>query len=151
MKPVLVIGLGNPLMGDDGVGARAAELMAADPAVTARADVVAGGTDLLRWMDEIEGRRRVILIDAAQGFAKPGEVAVVDDPGQASGPEYAHTLSAVRALELMRGVMPSLGGTRFIWVLAGIASAGAGGTLSPEAALACERAAGEVRRLVQLK
>jgi hydrogenase maturation protease len=151
VKPVLVIGLGNPLMGDDGVGARAAELMAADSAVTARADVVAGGTDLLRCMDEMEGRRRVILIDAAQGFAKPGEVVVVDDPGQVSGLEYAHTLSAVRALELMRGVMPSLGGTRFTWVLAGIASAGAGETLSPEGKLACESAAGEARRLVRMK
>jgi hypothetical protein len=51
----------------------------------------------------------------------------------------------------MRGVMPSLGGTRFTWVLAGIASARASATLSPEGELACGRAAGEARRLVQMK
>src|ERR1039457_3848424 len=58
MKPLLIIGLGNPLMGDDGVGAQLAESLAG----RADADVLFGGTDLLPCAGELEGRQPVILI-----------------------------------------------------------------------------------------
>ena len=71
MKPLLIVGLGNPLMGDDGVGAVLAESLAG----RADADVLIGGTDLLRCAAQIEGRERVILIDAVIGDT-PGEIIV---------------------------------------------------------------------------
>src|ERR1039458_2331996 len=75
-KPRLVLGLGNPLMGDDGAGARVAEMLAADSAVTDRAEVFAAGTDLLRSMERIDGRERVILVDAVECGDEPGRISV---------------------------------------------------------------------------
>src|ERR1039458_379612 len=75
VKPGLILGRGTPLMGDDGVGALLAESLAG----RADADVLIGGTDLLRCAGEIEGRQRVILIDAVQCEAEsdvPGEITV---------------------------------------------------------------------------
>lgn len=147
-KPLLILGLGNPLMSDDGVGVRAAEMLAADPEVLRRADVVAGGADLLRYMDLFEGRRRVILIDAAEGPGDPGEVRVVEDVPGANRPESVHALSAPEALDLIRRVMPSLEETRFTWVLVCIRSAAIHPELLPEIAAALPRAVEMVRREV---
>jgi len=62
MKPVVVIGLGNPLMGDDGIGWHVAERLATDPRLPSGVEAIQGGTDLLRCAARIEGRRRAILI-----------------------------------------------------------------------------------------
>jgi hydrogenase maturation protease len=107
MKPVLVIALGNPLMGDEGIGWHVAERLAADPRLPARVEVVWGGTDLLRLADRIAGRSRVILIDALLDGANPGDVSVFDslaglDPRQ----EHAHHLSVVEAVQLLSMVVP---------------------------------------------
>src|ERR1019366_24012 len=66
MKPLLISGRGNPLRGDDGVGALLAESLGG----RADADVLIGGTDLLRCAGEIEGRQRVILIDSVHCVAE---------------------------------------------------------------------------------
>jgi hydrogenase maturation protease len=121
MKPLLVIGLGNPLMGDEGIGWHVAERLSADPRLPADAEVVCGGTDLLRHADRMEQRHRVILIDALRVDAEPGGVWVGEDPGGASGAgasacqpvssplpgldnrqDNAHCLSAVQAIQLLR-------------------------------------------------
>ena len=67
----LVIGLGNPILGDDGVGWRVAEEVARqtanDPAV--EVDCVAlGGLSL---MERLTGAERVILVDAIFTGTKP--------------------------------------------------------------------------------
>jgi len=70
----LVIGLGNPLRGDDGVGMRIAGLLAGH-VLPEGVEVVQGGTlglDLVNWM---EGWRRVIIIDAAEVGEVPGGFA----------------------------------------------------------------------------
>jgi hydrogenase maturation protease len=117
MKPLLILGLGNPLMGDDGAGVRVSELLATDAAVTECADVMIAGTDLLRSMDRIEGRERVILVDSVECADEPGCISVVDEPLLEERLEYAHSLSAAQAVELMRFVMPGLRQTKFTWVL----------------------------------
>jgi hydrogenase maturation protease len=94
MKPVLVIGLGNPLMGDDGVGERVAESLLLRPDLPDDVEVLRGGTDLLRLAGEIEGRRRVVVIDAVQ----EGE------GGDGCRQDHAHHLSATLAVELLRAV-----------------------------------------------
>jgi hydrogenase maturation protease len=149
MKPVLILGLGNPMMSDDGVGVRAAEMLAADAAVTRYADVIAAGSDLLRHMDQFVGRRRAILIDAADGAGDPGEISVVEDVPGGQRPESAHTLSAPDALDLMRRVMPSLEATRFTWVLVTIRSAEARPELSREIAAALPRVVEAVRNTIR--
>ena len=69
---VVVIGLGNPLRGDDGVGPRVvAELRRRGlPEGVEAVDGGTGGLDLLRMM---EGWDRVVVVDAADMGREPGQ------------------------------------------------------------------------------
>ncbi len=64
-RPTLVVGLGNPLLGDDGVGWRIAEQVRAALRDTDEAvDVDCLSVGGLRLMERLTGYERVILIDA---------------------------------------------------------------------------------------
>lgn len=68
---IAIIGLGNPLRRDDGVGIRIAEMLGArslPKAVT----VIDGGTQGLGLVNLMEGWQRVILVDAANIGEAPG-------------------------------------------------------------------------------
>ena len=73
MKPtVLVLGLGNPLRGDDGVGPRIIEELTRrglPEGVTVR-DVGNAGLDLLNIL---EGWERAVIVDAAEMGREPGQ------------------------------------------------------------------------------
>ncbi|MFN2292165.1 MAG: hydrogenase maturation protease [Anaerolineae bacterium] len=68
----LVVGLGNPLRADDGVGARVAQALS-EQELPGDVEVVEGGTLGLDLVNLMEGRRRVILVDAAEMGRTPGE------------------------------------------------------------------------------
>jgi hydrogenase maturation protease len=148
MKPWLVLGLGNPLMGDDGAGARVTEMLARDSTVTDRAEVLTAGTDVLRSMERIDGREHVILVDAVECGDKPGRISVLDEPLFEERQEYAHSLSAAQAVELMRSAMPGLRGTKFTWVLVHVAPVKASEGLSADVAAAVPVAAAVVKGLL---
>jgi hydrogenase maturation protease len=128
MKPLLIIGLGNSLMGDDGVGCAVTERLAQDPRLAEEAEVLCGGTDLLRFSGEMHGRRRVVAIDAVQDGREPGTVCELqtDDPALHMREEHAHALSAVAAIRLLRMVVPA----RYTLLGISIPSASAGTHMS---------------------
>ncbi len=67
----LVVGLGNPILGDDGVGWRVAEAVKAcleDPAI----DVICLSLGGLSLMEHLAGYRRVLIVDAMNTGAAPG-------------------------------------------------------------------------------
>ncbi len=68
----VVIGLGNPLMGDDGLGLVALEQLRAEWAVPPEVELVDGGTWGMNLLPVIEDAARVILIDAIDVGATPG-------------------------------------------------------------------------------
>ena len=129
MKPVLAIGLGNPLMGDDGVGWVVAERLASDPRLPPCAEVICGGSDLLRYAGQIEGRSRVVVIDAIQGDTEPGSVVILEAPypGLDDRQGHAHQLSAVQAIRLLE----MIGSIRCTLVGVSISSVAIGTGLSP--------------------
>jgi len=104
LKPVLAICLGNPLMGDEGIGWHLAGPLAADPEVAARAEVVWGGSDLLRFAGGLEGRERIVVIDALADDSPPGTVSIFRDSLDALDDRQgqAHQLSAVAAIRLLQ-------------------------------------------------
>jgi hydrogenase maturation protease len=71
-RPILVIGLGNPLRGDDGVGVRVVEALRTC-SLSPDVEVVDGGTQGLGIVPLMEGRERLILIDAANMGTAPGQ------------------------------------------------------------------------------
>jgi hydrogenase maturation protease len=147
-KRPLILGLGNPLMGDDGAGARVVALLRGDPAVTACADMEWAGTDLLRSASQLEGRDWVIVVDALESAGQTGQVSVVEDRVAEERFQQAHWLSAAQAVELLRALMPSLAQTRFTWVLVHVAAARTLAGLSAEVEAATIEAAGLIRGLL---
>jgi len=71
-KTVLVLGLGNPLRGDDGVGPRVVEALNRRklPEGVKAQDGGTGGFDLLHVL---EGWERAVIVDAADVGREPGQ------------------------------------------------------------------------------
>ena len=74
MKNVLIGGIGNVLLGDDGVGPYIARLLAAQYEFDDGVELIDLGTPALDLVDHISGRDAVILIDAVTTEATPGTV-----------------------------------------------------------------------------
>ena len=70
-KNTLVIGIGNPFQGDDGVGVRVAEQLA-NELLPPGVQVQELGTPGWGLVNAMEGWQRIILIDAVQMGAEPG-------------------------------------------------------------------------------
>jgi hydrogenase maturation protease len=94
MTKTLVIGLGNPLLGDDGVGWRVAEavkreLEAKPPILQSHIDVECFSLGGLSLMERLIGYDRAIIVDALNlGHGRAGEVQCFDLndlPNPASG------------------------------------------------------------------
>lgn len=73
MKPTAIIGMGNPLMSDEGIGihviARLQQTILAD-----RTDILDLGTSGMRALHELEGRDMVVFVDCALMGTEPGTI-----------------------------------------------------------------------------
>ena len=105
----VVVGLGNPILGDDAVGLRVARALAAELAGEAGIDVRelhAGG---IRVLDAIAGYERAVIVDAMRtGALAPGSVRRLDldDLGPARNLASTHdtNLPTVLALGALLGL-----------------------------------------------
>jgi hydrogenase maturation protease len=112
----LVVGLGNPLRGDDGIGPRVVEQLRQHglPVEVEALDAGAAGLDLLYWLTEPRavgeaGPQWVIIVDAAEVGLEAGQFArftpeQVELKGAAEGAGsheagLAEVLALARALE----------------------------------------------------
>jgi hydrogenase maturation protease len=110
VPPVLVLGIGNSLLSDDGVGlellARLRRGHAGDP----RVEFVDGGTQGLLLVDRLEGRRALLLLDAVRRGDAPGQVHLERHAERVSTPRGlgAHGGNATELLDAARllGTLP---------------------------------------------
>jgi hydrogenase maturation protease len=106
----VVIGLGNPLMADDGVGLAALERLRA--AGVPGIELVDGGTWGMNLLPVIESADRLLLLDAIAAGGQPGTLHVLE---RARIPRYLATkisphqvdLRDVLALAELRGTLPA--------------------------------------------
>ena len=73
-KPVVVLGLGNPLMADEGVGVYLIERLQESAGDFPFVDFVDAGTGGLAVLHLLEGRRQAIVIDCAFMEEPPGTI-----------------------------------------------------------------------------
>ncbi len=73
--PILVLGLGNMLLSDDGVGPALVEQLS-DSAEhwNGRVEFLDGGTQGLALLGQISGRQALIIVDAMKTGAPPGTI-----------------------------------------------------------------------------
>jgi hydrogenase maturation protease len=77
MSRCAVIGLGNPLMGDDGFGLVALERLR-DEWTLEGVELADGGTWGMSLLPLVEESDRVVLLDAISSGADPGDVVVLE-------------------------------------------------------------------------
>jgi len=108
---IRIIGVGNPLMGDDGIGIAVAERLAA-LSLPAGVEVIDGGTGGLTLIDLMAGAERVILLDAVEMGLPPGSIARFEagdiEPAAENAALSLHEtgLAAVFALGRELGTLP---------------------------------------------
>jgi len=71
--PILVLGIGNILLRDEGVGVRVIERMR-EVDLPEGVELVDGGTAGADLLDTLAERRKVIIVDAVQADCEPGAV-----------------------------------------------------------------------------
>jgi hydrogenase maturation protease len=110
-RRTVVVGLGNTLMGDDGLGVAALMRLQREWSVYPEVDWIDGGTAGMCLLPIVEGARRVMLIDAIDAGAAPGTTHVIERDRL---PRYLATkvsphqidLRDVLALAELRGTLP---------------------------------------------
>jgi hydrogenase maturation protease len=109
--PTLVIGLGNPLMGDDGAGVAVIERLRDDWDLPEEVELIDGGTWGMNLLPLVESARRLILVDAIRSGMAPGTLTVLERrelPRYFSLKLSPHQidLREVLALAELRGALP---------------------------------------------
>jgi hydrogenase maturation protease len=107
----VVIGVGSPLMGDDGVGVAALEALREEWDFEPHVEMLDGGTWGMNLLPFIESAKRVVLIDAIDVGADPGSLIVLE---RDELPRFLSTkisphqidLREVLALAELRGTLP---------------------------------------------
>ena len=149
MKSMLVIGLGNPLSGDDGIGLCVAERLADDSRLAGFVEILNGGTDLLRLTDRLTGRTAVILVDAILDDSALGTVSILDDQTlMGSHRASAHHLSACDTVRLLKIGNPSLADTRFTLILISVDAINSFSALSPQLTRKLPHIVDQVRQII---
>jgi hydrogenase maturation protease len=74
MTPALVLGLGNLVHADDGVGVHAVQRLQKDPRVPHGVTLLDGGTQGLALLPHISGFERMLVIDAVDVGELPGTI-----------------------------------------------------------------------------
>lgn len=75
-RKVLVMGIGNTLLQDDGIGIHVTELFKSSREEDPDLDVIDGGTIGLSLLPEIEDAGKVIIVDASEIGEKPGTMRI---------------------------------------------------------------------------
>ena len=140
-EPVLVIGVGNRMRGDDGAGPavldRLGEMQMAD------VEMIEVATDCAGLIDMWRGRADVIVVDATQSGAEPGEIVTIDALAQPIERDLfihtSHVFGVAEAVETAR-MIDALPGRLTVYGIEG-AAFGLGDGLTPSVAESAKRVA----------
>jgi len=75
--PVLLLGMGNILLQDEGLGIRALEALQKEYDFPPQVELLDGGTTGMGLLDDISGREQLLVLDAVQTGEPPGTLVVL--------------------------------------------------------------------------
>lgn len=100
-RPILVVGVGNSIQMDDGIGVHVIEEMKKN-LLPENIELFDGGTAGYDLLGVIEGRKKIIVIDAVKGQHPPGTLYKFspDDIPAENNYDSLHQLGIIEALKL---------------------------------------------------
>lgn len=114
MKPILIAGIGNMLLGDDGIGPAVVQVFALRHPPSDDVDIQDLGTPGLELASYLAFRRAVILVDAVHTALEPGTIRIFDRNEilarayvERTGAHSASLADALESLELA-GACPEI-------------------------------------------
>jgi hydrogenase maturation protease len=146
-RPIAIVGVGNLLLSDDGVGIHAVRRLQSDSRIESMARLIDGGTVGTDLLAEVCGCERLLIVDAVDAGLPPGTIIWMDFSGpdpQKIDTRNAHQSGIPGLLDDLR----LLGQAPRQVVLVGVqpAALGLGTQLSPEVAGALPAVSAEVVR-----
>ncbi|MEN6348982.1 MAG: HyaD/HybD family hydrogenase maturation endopeptidase [Syntrophomonas sp.] len=112
IKPV-VLGLGNLLFQDEGIGIHAIDKLKKNGSLAGKAELIDGGTAGLMMLGLVENASRLIIVDAIDGNLAPGTIQRLEGAEvsiYASQKLYSHQMGFQEILDMAaeRGKLPEL-------------------------------------------
>jgi hydrogenase maturation protease len=107
-KNILILGLGNLLLSDEGIGVhvvRRLQQMELPPEV----EVIDGGTGGLELIEHVRGKSKVVIVDCLQASAEPGSImqlSLDDVANQRYVPMSAHQGGVLELFNFIRTLTP---------------------------------------------
>lgn len=103
MQPqqILIIGVGNPLMRDEGAGVRTVELLMSGYEFPEHVTVMDAGTMGLTILDVLRGVERLIVVDAIQNSGHAPGTVVLMTPEDMAENQVMHSLHDVRIVDVL--------------------------------------------------
>ncbi len=74
MKPYAIIGVGNLLLGDEGLGIHAVKELKNHEEIKEKADIYEAGTRAFEVLEYMENRKKAIIVDAFRKGEKSGKI-----------------------------------------------------------------------------
>jgi hydrogenase maturation protease len=102
MRTILVMGVGNPLMRDDGVGPRVIELLLTGYSFPDNVELVDAGTMSFMILDLLRGVDDLILVDAMQDTESPAGTVAVLSPEEIAPNQVKHSMHDVGIVDVLQ-------------------------------------------------
>lgn len=97
LRPVLVLGLGNILLQDEGIGVRVVQSLQREFRCPPEVEILDGGTAGMALYEHIIGRCHLVVIDAVCAGNPPGTIVKLEDDAV---PAFFHTQISPHQLAL---------------------------------------------------
>jgi hydrogenase maturation protease len=102
VAPILVLGVGNPLMRDEGVGPRTVEFMLEGFELPESVEIIDAGTMGYMMLDLLRGRQRLLVIDAMKDTGHdPGTVLLLSAEDIAPN-TVLHSMHDLRVVDVLQ-------------------------------------------------
>lgn len=99
---ILVMGIGNPLMRDEGIGPRVAEMLMAGYDFPDNVEVIDAGTMGYRILDMLRGVDHLVMIDALRDTGHPAGTVVFLTPEELGENQVLHSLHDLRIVDVLQ-------------------------------------------------
>lgn len=99
---ILLLGVGNPLMHDDGIGPRVVELLASGYDFPEDVEILDAGTMSLAILSLLAGRDHLIVVDAVRATGHAAGAVMRLSPDQLAPSQVHHTMHDVALADVLQ-------------------------------------------------